>query len=212
MRPDDPILAATLNPGKLEEMRRLLADLPLRVLGLDSLTGYQPPEETASSYLGNAFIKARHAALHSGLVCFADDSGLEVDALDGAPGLYSARFDGPSGTPESRNAKLLTLLESVPREKRTARFRAEVALVRPSGTAGCTFHEESFSGVLEGRVATEPTGSAGFGYDPVFWIPSENCTVACLSPLLKDRLSHRGQAMRKLARRLSQLLQPADGS
>jgi len=187
------IVAATHNPGKLREMRRILAPLPVEVVGLDGWPDAPVPEEDGGSYLENARIKARAALEVTGLTCFADDSGLEVDALGGAPGISSARFDGRSGTPASRNRKLLALLEGAPMERRTARFRAVVVLLEPDGAGD---HEEHvFEGVLEGLIALEPEGEGGFGYDPVFLVPGEGCTVASLPGARKDRLSHRGRAL-----------------
>jgi XTP/dITP diphosphohydrolase len=193
------LVAATLNPGKLAEMRRLLASVPVELVGLEGFAGYVAPDESGCTYLENARIKALHAARATGLGCFADDSGLEVDALGGAPGIRSARFDGDRGTPASRNAKLLALLGDVPEELRTARFRAVVVLVEP----GPGFREHVFSGVLEGRIAAEPSGEGGFGYDPIFVVPSLGVTVASLPPELKDALSHRGQAVRAMAEHLT---------
>jgi len=198
---------ASNNPHKAVELGRIFRDHEI-VTAPDLGLAFSH-EETGRTYLENALGKARHAAVHTQLPCFADDSGLEVDALDGAPGLYSARFDGAHGTPESRNAKLLRLLSGVPWSRRTARFRAVVAFVRPR--PGGRLEEETFSGVLEGVIATEPGGEGGFGYDPVFWVPSLGCTVACLDARSKDRVSHRGQAMRQLARHLAGLVGGAGG-
>jgi XTP/dITP diphosphohydrolase len=200
-------VAATGNRGKLEEMRRLLASPSLDVVGLDAWPDYEPPEETGGSYLLNARIKALGAVRRTGLASFADDSGLEVDALDGAPGLRSARFDGAGGTPRSRNEKLLRLLDGVPAERRTARFRAVVVLLEPDDTGG---HRESvFTGVLEGRIAERPSGEGGFGYDPVFEVPALGRTVASLPPERKDELSHRGQALRAMAAYLARRVGPS---
>jgi XTP/dITP diphosphohydrolase len=190
------LVAATRNPAKLVEMRRLLAHLGCEIVGLDRFPGFAPPPETGASYIENARIKARAAFELTHEACFADDSGLEVDALGGEPGVLSARYDGPAGTPESRNAKLLARLEGVAGQMRTARFRAVVVLVEP-GARGPAEH--AFEGVLEGRIATAPSGSGGFGYDPVFVVPSEGVTVASLPPGRKDELSHRGQALRAMA-------------
>lgn len=198
-------MAATRNAGKLAEMRRLLASMPVDVLGLDGFPAYEPPAETGRTYLENARIKARGAARATRLPCFADDSGLEVDALDGAPGVRSARFDGESGTVESRNRKLLSLLDGVPDERRTARFRTVVVLVEPDPDGGLI--ERSFEGVLEGRIAAEPSGEAGFGYDPVFIVPWLGLTVASLPPARKDEVSHRGQAMRAMGEYLRDRLE-----
>jgi XTP/dITP diphosphohydrolase len=201
------LVAATGNRGKLVEMRRILSAVPIEILGLDSFPGHVQPEETGSTYLENARIKAVAAARFTGLACFADDSGLEVDALEGAPGLHSSRFDGGQGTVQSRNRKLLELMRDVPGPERTARFRALVVLVEPDGTGGV--REHSFEGVLEGAIATEPSGFGGFGYDPLFLLPELETTVACIDPGRKDELSHRGRAMRQMVRFLMQRLAPA---
>jgi XTP/dITP diphosphohydrolase len=190
------IVAATHNAGKLVEMRRLLAGLPITLVGLDAYPGVVLPPETGSTYLENARLKALGASRATGLVSFGDDSGLEVDALDGAPGVMSARFDGRSGTPQSRNRKLLGLLEGVPAERRTARFRAVVVLVEPGPDGSMATH--SFEGVFEGSIALEPAGEGGFGYDPVFLVPHLGVTVASLPARTKDELSHRGQALRAM--------------
>ncbi len=200
------ILAATGNPAKLVEIRRIMAGLPFEVVGFDALDGYVAPVEDGGTYLENARIKATHAARFSGLTCFADDSGLEVDAIGGAPGILSARFDGDLGTPESRNCKLLSLLSHVPLQERGARFKAVVVLVVPDGAGG--FEEHSFEGVLEGRIASRPSGRGGFGYDPVFEVPHLGLTVAEMSASDKDRISHRGQAIRAMAARLSKHFEP----
>lgn len=190
------IVAATRNAGKLVEMRRLLDGLGREVVGLEDYPDVVLPPETGATYLENARIKAVSAARATGLASFGDDSGLEVDALEGAPGVLSARFDGEHGTAGSRNRKLLALLEGVPDERRTARFRAVVVLAEPDATGSIVEH--SFSGVFEGRIAHEPSGEAGFGYDPVFLVPRLGVSVASLEPRRKDELSHRGQALRAL--------------
>lgn len=196
MEPGPRIVAATRNAGKLVEMRRLLAGLPLELVGLDAYPDLVLPPETGSTYLENARMKALSTACTTGLASFGDDSGLEVDALDGAPGVMSARFDGEHGTPAGRNGKLLRLLEGVPEEQRSARFRAVVVLVEPGPDGSMVTH--SFEGVFEGRIALEPAGDGGFGYDPVFLVPHLGLTVASLPPETKDGLSHRGQALRAM--------------
>jgi XTP/dITP diphosphohydrolase len=187
------IVAATRNAGKLVEMRRLLDGLSIELIGLEEYPDLVLPPETGETYLENARIKAVSTARATGLPAFGDDSGLEVDALGGAPGVLSARFDGEHGTAESRSRKLLALLEGVPDERRTARFRAVVALAEP--TASGSIVEHSFEGVFEGRIAHEPSGAGGFGYDPVFLVPQLGLTVASLDSGGKDALSHRGQAL-----------------
>ncbi len=190
------IVAATRNAGKLLEMKRLLAGLDREVVGLEAYPDLVLPPETGATYLENARGKALAAARATGLASFGDDSGLEVDALDGAPGVQSARFDGEQGTAGSRNRKLLDLLAHVPDERRTARFRAVVVLAEPDPPGAIVEH--SFEGVFEGRIARTPRGEGGFGYDPVFLVPHLGLTVASLEPGRKDALSHRGQALRAM--------------
>jgi len=190
------IVAATRNAGKMVEMRRLLAGLPLELVGLDEYPDLVLPPETGATYHANARIKALGVTHATGLPSFGDDSGLEVDALGGAPGVLSARFDGEHGTPGSRNRKLLGLLEGVPDERRSARFRAVVVLAEPDPSGSIVEHH--FEGVFEGRIALETAGEAGFGYDPVFLVPHLGLTVASLDPESKDELSHRGQALRAM--------------
>jgi len=189
----DRIFAATANPGKLAEMRRILAGGPFEIVGMDGIEGWEPPEETGQSYRENARLKALAGVRLVRQPCFADDSGLEVDALGGEPAIRSARF---GGTADERNRKLLTMLAGVPHGLRSARFRAVVVLLVPDGRG---LEEHCFEGVLEGSIADEPSGSSGFGYDPVFLVPGLGLTVASLPPGLKDEVSHRGQALRAMA-------------
>ena len=190
--PDRTLLIATNNPGKAAEFRTLLAGSGWTVLTPADL-GLDPIEviETARSYLDNAVAKAvRHAAA-SGLPSLADDSGLEVDALDGRPGVLSARYGGPqTADAAARNARLLAELAGVPRARRGARFRAVLALAIPRGA---TFVRE---GVVEGRIAEAPSGDAGFGYDPLFELP-DGRTMAQLDDE-KHTISHRGRAAREI--------------
>jgi XTP/dITP diphosphohydrolase len=179
---------ATRNPGKLAELRELLAGLPyvLRPLPEEA----EEVEETGATFLENAALKAVAASRDGGLA-LADDSGLEVDALAGAPGVLSARYAGPGATAEQRNAKLLAALEGVPAELRTARFRCVVAIAR-GGEVLWTGHGE-----CHGRIAETPRGAGGFGYDPVFLLAPEYArAMAELSPAMKNRVSHRAHAMR----------------
>ena len=184
------ILLATHNRGKRREWQALLAGLPVELLLPGDLGLSGEVEETGETYLGNALLKARTLAAASGLPTLADDSGLEVDALDGAPGIHSARYR--LGADEVRYRALLRALEGVPPEKRTARFRCVAALVLPDGREFIT------EGVCEGVIATEASGEGGFGYDPVFYVPERGCTMAKLSDETKNRLSHRARAARAL--------------
>jgi XTP/dITP diphosphohydrolase len=186
------LVVASANAGKLREFSALLADLPFEVVSQASL-GVVSPEETGASFLENALLKARHAAAATGAAVIADDSGLEVDALGGAPGIYSARYAGPDADDAANNAKLLMQMRGVPPELRRARYRC-VLVFLPATTGEPTVAE----GVWEGRIATEGKGRGGFGYDPYFWLPELRCTAAELDADHKNRLSHRGQAMRQL--------------
>ncbi len=192
------ILVATGNAGKLREFRALLDDLGFEVLGLGDC-GLAGAEETGDSFVANALLKAHHAAAATGLAVIADDSGLEVDALGGAPGVHSARYAGDGATDAANNAKLAAALAGVPLERRGARYRcALVYLPAPAGTPPIVTE-----GVWEGMIAPQPRGGGGFGYDPFFFLPELQCTAAELDPDLKNRISHRGIAMRELRERLA---------
>ena len=204
--PRRPLIVATGNPGKLLEFRAVLADLPFDIRSLGEL-GIASPEETGASFLENALLKARHAAtaaaaaaagLHGaparGCAAIADDSGLEVDALGGAPGVFSARFAGLGAGDDANNAKLRSALAGVPAEQRRARYRCVLAYVAGADDAAPLIAE----GTWEGRILDAPRGSGGFGYDPYFWLPDLGATVAQLDLDEKNRLSHRGTAMRAL--------------
>ena len=154
------------------------------------------PEETGGTFEENALLKARYYVERSGLLTLADDSGLEVDVLNGGPGIYSARYGGPGASDADRVEKLLKALEGVPWEQRTAKFRCVVALVSPDGT------EDTFHGAREGYVTLEARGNNGFGYDPVFFLPTLGQTMAELSSKAKNQLSHRAEAAFKAVQRL----------
>jgi XTP/dITP diphosphohydrolase len=196
------LVIATANPGKLREFQALLAGLAVAPVAQGAL-GVKAPEETGITFAENALLKARHAAAASGAAAIADDSGLEVDALGGAPGIHSARYAGTraveaSAVDAANNAKLLAALQGVPFESRRARYRcALVYLDGPDDPA--PLHAE---GVWEGYILEAPRGSGGFGYDPYFWLPELNVTAAELEPERKNRLSHRGQALDALRRAL----------
>ena len=188
-----PIVLASGNQGKLAEFRQLLAPTQLEILPQSAL--FVPEaEETGLSFVENAILKARNAARHAVLPAIADDSGLEVDALHGAPGIFSARFAGPNADDAANNRKLLELMREVPDAERGARFQCVLVYLR---------HAEDPSPVIcqgtwEGRLLTAPQGDNGFGYDPLFFVPDLNASAAQLEPALKNRLSHRGQALAKL--------------
>jgi XTP/dITP diphosphohydrolase len=190
------LVIATKNAGKLREFRQILGDLPLELLGADEMPEV---EETGTTFAENAELKARAAAEWSGQWALADDSGLEVDALGGAPGVYSNRFAGEGTTEAQRNRRLLELLEGVPPEQRTARYRAVVAVAAPDGRVWLS------DGACEGLIIEVARGEHGFGYDPHFFVPRYGKTMAELDPEIKNRISHRARAMsaaRELLERL----------
>ena len=191
------VVLATANPGKQREFATLLAPRGFELV-LQSDLGIESVEETGNTFEDNALLKARHAAERSGLPALADDSGLEVDALGGRPGVWSARYAGAGATDEQNNARLIEELAGVPDEQRTARYRCVLALVRgPRDTQPILAQ-----GSWEGRIGQEPVGNGGFGYDPYFIPAGLNCTAAELSPARKNALSHRGAALRDLIARL----------
>ncbi|MCP3868775.1 MAG: RdgB/HAM1 family non-canonical purine NTP pyrophosphatase [Gammaproteobacteria bacterium] len=192
------IVLASNNAGKVREINQLLTNKEIRVIPQRE---FEVPEveETGLTFVENAIIKARNAALHSGLPAIADDSGIEVDALKGDPGIYSARFAGPGSSDEDNNQHLLKLMRSVPREERSARFQCVMVFMR---------HEKDptpviCQGTWEGSLLTKPRGDRGFGYDPLFLLAEQGCTSAQLPSDQKNRLSHRGQALRQLLSILS---------
>lgn len=186
------LVIATKNAGKVQEIVDALADLPFEVVSLQDYPDAPEVEETGASFAENAILKAVAYADFTGELTLADDSGLEVDALDGAPGVFSSRY---APTVPQRNAKLLDAMKNVPDERRAARFRCVVAIVEPGGTARTC--EDS----VEGVVSREPAGTGGFGYDPIFYIPSLGKSMAELSFVEKNAISHRGKALKK-ARKL----------
>lgn len=199
------LLIATHNPGKVAEYRSLLADLPLAVTWLDEVGITEDVEETETTFAGNAILKARHYAGLTGLWTWADDSGLEIDALDGRPGVYSARYGGKGLSDADRYRIVLREMEGVPDERRTARFRCVVALVQPGGpVATC-------DGTLEGAIAYAPKGSNGFGYDPIFFIPDFQSTLAELERGVKNEISHRAEASARARVKLAEMLAEAEG-
>jgi len=188
----DMVLASS-NPGKVREINQLLAGLALNVRPQSDF-GVIDAEETGLSFVENALIKARHAAETTGLPAIADDSGIEVDALNGAPGIYSARFAGEDASDRDNLEKLLTELRDVPPDLRSARFQCLVVCMRHARDPTPLICQ----GTWEGRILLEPRGDNGFGYDPVFYVPTHDCSSAELPPVVKNTLSHRGQALRQL--------------
>jgi XTP/dITP diphosphohydrolase len=197
------LLVATTNRGKFAEVESSLKHLPLKILPLRSLGNFPVVIEDCPTYEENALKKARTLAEYSGCVTLADDSGLEVDALNGAPGIYSARYSGEEGNDQKNNDKLLAVLKHVPDEKRTARFVCVLALSEPnsSGMKGWTVRDS-----CEGRIAFALKGRSGFGYDPLFFYPPWGMTFGEIDRETKARVSHRGKALKKLAQILPSII------
>jgi XTP/dITP diphosphohydrolase len=184
---------ASSNPGKLKEFQQLLAGVGLKVRP-QSEFNVADAEETGLSFVENAILKARNACEATGLPALADDSGIEVDALNGAPGIYSARFSGPAATNESNNQKLLDELKNTPEAERSARYQCVLVYMRHA-------HDPTpliCQGRWEGRILTAPAGKGGFGYDPLFYVPTHDCAAAELSKDEKGRISHRAKALAQL--------------
>ena len=187
------LVVATGNKGKLAEIASVLAPFNMNVLP-QSQFDVPEADETGLTFVENAIIKARNAAHHTGKAALADDSGLEVDGLNGAPGIYSARYAGPNATDPLNVEKLLHAISDLEGHQRSARFQCVMVYLR---------HENDptpliCQGTWEGLITTAPEGSNGFGYDPVFWVPDHHCTAAQLSSEVKNSISHRGQALKKL--------------
>ncbi|NQW16484.1 MAG: XTP/dITP diphosphatase [Chloroflexi bacterium] len=195
-----PLLAiATRNRGKLREFKRLLGGVPFKLTALDDLGVDFDAEETGDTFELNACSKSRDYAAATGVLTLADDSGLEVDALGGAPGVYSARYAGVHGDDEANNDLLLAKLANTEVGSRSARYRIVIALTDPA-----TMDTVTAEGTCEGEIGFERRGVNGFGYDPLFYVPQHHRTMAELTPEEKDALSHRGIAARKLAEILRQ--------
>ncbi len=187
----DKIVLASGNPGKIREIQAMLEDRPIVP---QSAFNVQECEETGCTFIENALLKARNASLHCSLPAIADDSGLVVDALNGAPGVISARYAGVLASDQDNLNKLLQELEGVPMQLRTARFICVLVFLEHAEDP-CPLIAQ---GSWEGLILDHAVGENGFGYDPVFWVPDQNCTSAELPALLKNSLSHRGQALRHL--------------
>ncbi len=191
------IVLASNNPGKLREIRQILSGFDYEIV-TQAEFNIGDVEENGLSFVENALIKARHASRIAGLPAIADDSGIEVDALDGDPGIYSARYAGPGATDKENNAKLLKALKNLPDEQRSARFQCVIVYLHHA-------HDPMpliCSGTWEGRVLHEPRGTQGFGYDPLFYVPTHRCASAELPAEVKNRISHRAQALDALQRAL----------
>ncbi len=193
------LVLASGNPGKLCELSVILEDLGYQ-LHAQSEFDVSEIAETGTTFVENAIIKARHAAAATNLPTLADDSGIEVDALNGAPGVYSARFSGPGANDAANNALLVDKLRTVPPARRSARYRAVIVFMRNAIDPSPLICE----GYWEGMIQLEPAGDGGFGYDPYFFLPDQGCTSAQLSACDKNRLSHRGMALRELKRKLAE--------
>ena len=193
------IIFATGNAGKMKEIREILADLNVEILSMKEAEIFLDIDENGSSFEENAVIKAKAVAGHpnaAGAVVLADDSGLEIDALNGEPGIYSARYLGEDTSYRIKNQNLIDRLEGVPDEKRTARFVCAIAAVFPDGETVTT------RGIIEGKIGYEERGTNGFGYDPIFYLPDMSRSTAELLPEEKNAVSHRGNALREMKKEL----------
>lgn len=195
MLPFHRLVIATHNRKKAGEMVQILgARFPdLEIVTLSDYPGAPEPEETGSTYPENAAIKSESASRFTGEWCLADDAGLEIDALNGAPGVHSKRFEGEDTPFPAKMAKILAALDGLPAERRSARFRCCIALTNPSGDTNI------LESTCEGRIAEAPSGAGGFGYDPIFFLPERGCTMADLTAEQKHEISHRGKVLRKFA-------------
>jgi XTP/dITP diphosphohydrolase len=199
------LVVASGNRGKLAEFRAMLAGMPVEVLAMSEVVSPPSVREDQDTFARNALQKARAVAEVCQLVTLADDSGLEVDALGGRPGVRSARFAGEGATDAANNAALLAQLEHVDDEARTARFRCAIVLVDPWSPEA--ERELVVEGTCEGRIARKPSGTGGFGYDPLFIAAEIGCTMADMSGEQKNRVSHRGRALAKLRPKLTALIE-----
>ncbi len=191
------MIFATGNEGKMREIRMILGDLDLPVVSMKEAGVSADIEENGTTFEENAIIKAKAIMEKTGEVTMADDSGLEIDALGGEPGIYSARYMGEDTSYDIKNQNLIDRLEGVPREKRTARFVCAIACVFPDGRILTS------RGTMEGIIAYESRGENGFGYDPIFYLPEQGCTSAEISAEKKNELSHRGKALREMKKQLA---------
>lgn len=193
------VVLASGNPGKVREIGDMLKELDIEVVP-QSEFNVPEAEETGTTFVENAIIKARNAAQHTGLPAIADDSGIEVDALNGAPGVYSARYSGANADDQANNDKMLAELSGVNEQDRTARYQAILVYMSHAGDPTPLISQGSW----EGRILEQPRGENGFGYDPIFYVPEYDCSSAELSPEQKNQLSHRGKALRELVSLLQQ--------
>ena len=186
------IIFATGNENKLREIRQITENMGIEIVSMKDAGYYTEVEETGTTFEENAYLKASAIAKKCNLPTLADDSGLEIDYLNKEPGIYSSRFMGEDTPHSVKNAELLRRMEGVPDEKRTARFVCAICLVRPDGSS------ETVKATMEGRVGYKSAGKNGFGYDPIFFLPERGCTSAELSPEEKNKISHRGKALRMM--------------
>lgn len=194
------IIFATGNEGKMREIRMILSDLGLEILSMKEAGVFAEVEENGETFEENAVIKAKAIASLCDDIVLADDSGLEIDALNKEPGVYSARYMGEDTSYHIKNANLIERLTGVPEEERSARFVCAIAAVLPDGRTFTTY------GTIEGRIGHEERGENGFGYDPIFMLPEYGKSTAELSPELKNELSHRGKALRLMKEKLKEIL------
>lgn len=194
------IIFATGNAGKMKEIRMILANLGIPVVSMKEAGITADIEENGTSFEENAIIKAKTIMEMTGEIVMADDSGLEIDYLDGAPGIYSARFMGEDTSYDIKNRALIAKLDGVPDEKRTARFVCSIACALPDGRVLTSY------GTMEGIIGYEIKGANGFGYDPIFYLPEYGCTSAEITPEQKNELSHRGKALRSMKELLKEVL------
>ena len=198
MPSDNTLVLATANKDKLSEIRMILKDSGLNIISMEEAGVTDQAEETGTTFAENALIKAEAVMQQTGKAAMADDSGLVIDHLDGAPGVYSSRFLGEDTPHSEKNKEIIRLLKDVEGEERSARFVCSVACIFPDGEV------LSCEGTMEGRIAQESAGENGFGYDPIFFLPEYGCTNAQLTPSQKNEISHRGKAFRKMAQLLKE--------
>ena len=192
----EKVIFATGNEGKMREVRMILGDLGIQVISMKEAGVTAEAEENGTTFEENAIIKAKEIMEKTGEIVLADDSGLEVDALGGEPGIYSARYMGENTDYHIKNANLIQRLDGVPDEQRTARFVCAIAAAFPDGRV------ETVRGTMEGRIGYEEKGANGFGYDPIFFLPEYGCTSAELSMEEKNKISHRGKALQAIKEEL----------
>ena len=191
------LIFATGNENKMREIREIMGDLPLEILSMKEAGIGKEIEENGTTFRENALLKARSIAPQKDAIVMADDSGLSIDAFDGGPGVYSARFLGTDTPYTEKNAYILSRMKGLKGEERRAYYTCVVAAVFPDGT------EQTAEGLMEGEIAEKPSGTNGFGYDPVFFVPEAGLTAAEMAPEEKNRLSHRGKALREIRKTLS---------